>query len=239
MDAGLHGSEANAPPLLEQAVQAFRRALEVYTKANPTERWVDAQLDLGDALMRIAAWANGSQSAMLFDQAAQAYRQALEAVSKQNAPRDWADAHSRLGEVLLDRYERSGADRDPALLDLSIEASQDALQVYNKPDNPQEWANTQMILGSSLLTAGEIAGDAEKLAELLNRSEQAFRRALEVYTQSSDPQNWANTELSFAENELAAQNFPACLQRAASLQDGSLDHRTVGTGPNHPKSTVS
>jgi tetratricopeptide (TPR) repeat protein len=96
-DEGGRASGDQAAALLEQAVQAYRSALEVNTKADLPRDWAFTQVHLGNALNDEGERASGEKAAGLLEQAAQAYRSTLEVYTKADFPRDWAKTQSRLG----------------------------------------------------------------------------------------------------------------------------------------------
>jgi tetratricopeptide (TPR) repeat protein len=179
--------------LLDQAVQAFRSALEVLTKADLPQDWATTQNSLGNALRDEGERAGGDQAAALLDQAVQAFRSALEVDTKADLPQDWAGTQNNLGAALRDEGERAGGDQAAALLDQAVQAFRSALEVYTKADLPQGWAGTQNSLGAALEEEGEQAS-GDKAAALLDQAVQAFRSALEVDTTADLPQDWAATE---------------------------------------------
>ncbi len=113
---GERASGDKAVALLDQAVQAYRSALEVYTKADLPQDWAATQNNLGTALMDEGERASGDKAAALFDQAAQAYRSALEVFTKADLPQDWANTQNNLGNALEDEAERASGDKATALL---------------------------------------------------------------------------------------------------------------------------
>ena len=77
--------------LLDQAVEAFRKALEVYTKADLPRDWARTQNNLGISLQDEGERAGGDKDYRLARPgSAQAYQSALEVYTKADLPQDWA-----------------------------------------------------------------------------------------------------------------------------------------------------
>ncbi len=64
--------------LLDQAVEALRNALEVYTRKEFAQQWAMTQDNLGNALIEKEMRTSGKEGMDLLDQAVEAYRAALE-----------------------------------------------------------------------------------------------------------------------------------------------------------------
>ena len=95
--------------LLDSAVQAYRSALEVRTKADLPQDWATTQNNLGLALLDEGERASGEQSAALLEQAMQAYRSALEVFTKVDAPYYWALTMRNLAIVYKDQGNTAAA----------------------------------------------------------------------------------------------------------------------------------
>jgi tetratricopeptide (TPR) repeat protein len=195
MGQGERSSGAQATELLAQAVQAYRAALEVYTKADMPQDWAKTQNNLGGALRSQGERSSGAQATELLAQTVQAYRAALEVYTKADMPQDWARTQIDLGDALVDQGERSSGAQATELLAQAVQAFRAALEVYTKADLPQYWAMTQNNLGGALVDQGGRSSGAQA-TELLAQAVQAYRAALEVYTKADLPQDWAKTQLN-------------------------------------------
>jgi tetratricopeptide (TPR) repeat protein len=213
-------SEDKAAALLDQAVQAYRRALEVYTRADLPRYWAATQNNLGIALMHEGDHASGDKAAALLDQAVQAYRSVLEVCTKADLPKDWAGTQNNLGIALMHEGEGASGDKAVALLDQAVRAYRSALEVYTKADMPQAWASAQNNLGIALMDEEEWAS-GDKAAALLDQAVQAFRSALEVRTKADLPQDWAATQNNLG-LALEAEGQRASGDRAAALFDQAV-----------------
>ena len=76
--------------MFDQAVQAFRSALEVRTKADLPQEWAATQNDLGNALMDEGERASGDKAAALLAEAVEAFQNALQVYTRVDLPQGWA-----------------------------------------------------------------------------------------------------------------------------------------------------
>jgi tetratricopeptide (TPR) repeat protein len=194
MDQALHsGTAAQATDLLTKALEAFRSALDIRTKANLPQGWATTQSNLGTALTNQAVLSSGAESIHLLSQAVEAYRAALEVYTKTDLPQDWAGVENNLGIALADQAERSGETPAKNLLVQAIEAYRAALEVYSEQALPQDFAMTQNNLALALRHLAE-RNNGPEAKDLLAQSIVAYRAALDVYTKSDTPLSWAKTE---------------------------------------------
>jgi tetratricopeptide (TPR) repeat protein len=80
------GDDAAAAALLAQAVEAYRNALQVYTRERFPQDWARTQNNLGSALKEQAPRTAGDDAAALLAQAVEAYRNALQVFSERDFP---------------------------------------------------------------------------------------------------------------------------------------------------------
>ncbi len=219
-DEGMRASGENAMALLDQAVQAYTHALEVDTKADLPQNWAITQSNLGVALKEEATRSTGDKAMALFDQAVEADRNVLEVYTQAGQPRYWAQTQMNLGDALSAEGMQAGGDKAIGLLDQAAQAYRSALELHIKTDNPLGCAEVQSSLGAVLLTEGELVG-AARGTELLDQALQAFQESLKVYTKD-DPADWATSELSIIEADLAAGRFEKCLAQTAAMTGDNL-----------------
>ena len=86
--------------LLEEAVAAYRSALEVATKDDLPQRWAVNQNNLGIALRDLGTRSGGEEGRKLLEEAVAAYRSALEVYTKADLPQYWAMTQNNLGGAL-------------------------------------------------------------------------------------------------------------------------------------------
>lgn len=88
---------------LEEAVQAYRAALEEITRERVPMDWVMTQNNLGAALSTLGKRENGTAR---LEEAVQAYRAALEESARERVPLHWAKMQNSLGLALSALGER-------------------------------------------------------------------------------------------------------------------------------------
>jgi tetratricopeptide (TPR) repeat protein len=93
--------------LLEQAVAAYKSALEVYTKTDSPQGWARTQNNLGLALHDLGTSSRGAKGRKLLEQAVAAYKSALEAYTKADLPEDRARTQNNLDIALKALGKRS------------------------------------------------------------------------------------------------------------------------------------
>jgi tetratricopeptide (TPR) repeat protein len=205
LDEGERASGDKAAALLDQAVQANRSALEVYTKADLPQDWARTQTNLGIALKDEGERAGGDKAAALFNQAVQAYRSALEVYTKADLPQGWARTQNNLGTALEDEGERASGDKAAALLDQAAQAFRSALEVYTKADLPQDWARNEA-----------------NLMGLYHNLTFQFADALNIGKELADFNPNADNRMNLLEAELTGASFQECIEQAAKLDDQAL-----------------
>jgi tetratricopeptide (TPR) repeat protein len=121
---GLGGRESGTSHL-EEAVAAYRAALEERTRERVPLDWVVTQMNLGTALLRLGERESG---AARLEEAVSAYRAALEEWTRDRVPLDWAATQMNLGSALWTLGEReSGAAR----LEEAMAAYNRALEIFS------------------------------------------------------------------------------------------------------------
>ncbi|NOX42005.1 MAG: tetratricopeptide repeat protein [Alphaproteobacteria bacterium] len=178
---------------LEQAVMAFRAALEERTQDNVPLGWAMTQNNLGAALLMLAE--RGNETARL-EMAIKAFRAALEERTQDKVPLDWAMTQNNLGNALKSLGAR---DSDTARLEQAILAFRAALEEWTQDKVPLDWAGIQNNLGTVLSTLGARESDSTRLEQAVA----AYRAALEERTQDKVPLEWAATQYNLANLELA------------------------------------
>ena len=162
---------------LDEAVAAFRAALEVVTRERVPLQWAMTQNNLGNALRALGAREDGT---LRLEQAVAAYRAALEVWTRERVPLQWAMTQNNLGNALRTLGEREdGTER----LDEAVAAFRGALEVGTRERVPLDWAATQNNLGTAL----SVLGAREDGTERLEQAVAAFRAALEVWTRGRVP----------------------------------------------------
>ena len=174
----LGGREEAGTGRLEEAVVAFRAALEELTSERDPLGWAWTQDALGSTLRVFGERETGTTR---LEEAAAAFRAALEERTRERVPLDWATTQGGLGVVLLALGEReAGTGR----LEEAVLAFRLALLERTRERVPLDWAWTQGSLGEALRALGsrETGAATEGGAAVA-----AFRAALEERTRERVP----------------------------------------------------
>ena len=178
------GQRESGTARLEDAVAAFRAALEERTRDRTPLPWAATQNNLGNVLQMLGARDRGTTR---FEEAVAAYRAALEERTRERVPLEWARTQNNLGTALWTLGERGGAAEN---FENAVAALRSALQVWTRDRSPLDWAAAQNNLGNVLRSIGERNYDAARLEEAVG----AFRAALEEYSRDRIPLYWAETQ---------------------------------------------
>ena len=103
------GERESGTARLEQAVEAYRAALEERTRERVPLDWAMTQNNLGTALQSLGERESGTAR---LEQAVEAYRAALQEWTRERVPLDWAMTQNNLGTALSEpgrAGERHGA----------------------------------------------------------------------------------------------------------------------------------
>jgi tetratricopeptide (TPR) repeat protein len=153
------GERESGTARLEQAVAAFRAALQEFTHNRVPRNWATTQNNLGNALGTLGARESGTTR---LEEAVTAYRAALEERTRDLVPLDWAMTQTNLGTALLTLGEREGGIER---LDQAVAACRAALEERTRDRVPLDWAGTTYILGyTEALIGGRMADRGRVLA---------------------------------------------------------------------------
>jgi tetratricopeptide (TPR) repeat protein len=218
---GKIGEQSGQDAPLRSAVNAFRAALQEYTRDRVPLDWAMTQNNLGYALRVLGE--RGDDKAL--SDAVTAFRAALQERTRDRVPLDWAMTQNNLGNALRVLGERGD---DQALRD-AVTAFRAALQERTRDRVPLDWAMTQNNLGNALRVLGE-RGDDQALRDAVT----AFRDALKEYTRDRVPLDWAMTQNNLA-NALHTQAVRsrscALLSEASTAIAGALEEFGNGRAP--------
>src|SRR4029077_15471272 len=107
-DQGRRSEGATTAELFDQAVAAYRSALEVRTREQLPQDWAQTEQNLGQALYYQGRQSEGAKGAKMLNQAVAAYRSAPEVYTREQLPQEWATTQNSLGNALSDLGTRSG-----------------------------------------------------------------------------------------------------------------------------------
>ncbi|MGO9741557.1 MAG: tetratricopeptide repeat protein [Roseiarcus sp.] len=213
------GGRESGTSRLEQAVAAFRAALEEFTRERVPLDWAATQNNLGNALQTLGGRESGTAR---LEEAVAAYRAALEERTRERVPLHWATTQNNLGATLSELGKR---EIGTARLDKAVAAFRAALEEFARERVPLDWAMTQNNLGIALAALGERESGTVRLEEAVA----AYRAALEEYTRELVPLDWAMTQnnLGIALQTLGErESGTARLDEAVAAYRAALEERT-------------
>ena len=195
------GEQAGERDWLEEAVAAFRAALEERTRERVPLAWATIQNNLGNVLTSLGKRESGTAR---LEEAVAAYRVALEEGTRERVPLGWATIQNNLGAALARLGERESG---TARLEEAVAAYRAALEERTRERVPLKWAMTQNNLGNALRVLGERESGTAPLEEAVV----AFRAALQERTRERVPLQWATTQ----------NNLGAALQALGERESGT------------------
>jgi len=186
---------------IEKAICCFSEALEVRTRSAFPVEWADIQNNLGNAYHNRIA---GERSENI-EKGISCYNEALEVRTRSAFPVEWATIENNLGAAYSDRIAGERSEN----IEKGISCYNDALEVRTRSAFPVEWAMTQNNLGAAYLRAADYKRIAGERSENIEKAISCCNDALEVYTRSAFPVEWASTQ----------NNLGAAYRRAADYAD--------------------
>lgn len=160
--------------MVETAIRAYQKALEVPYERHTRDIWRSAQRELGWALSAAAAWRGPSAHI----ESALAYASLLEHVSRETEPDTWAMLKLLYASALNESGNNDVAED-------AIRASEDALLVLRIETHPLDWAEANLVRGGLYRTRRVGQRD-----ENLERAIESLDGALRVYTYAKTPRQW-------------------------------------------------
>jgi tetratricopeptide (TPR) repeat protein len=124
---GTLGERESGTARLEEAVAAYRLALEEGTRDRVPLQWAGTQTNLGAALQTLGALESGTAR---LEEAVVAYRAALEEMTRERVPHQWAMSQHSLANGLAALAHRR-TDR-PALLAQAVTHMRNAVAGYRQ-----------------------------------------------------------------------------------------------------------
>ena len=145
------------------AVEAFGRALTVWTRDRHPYEWARALNSLGLTYLDMP---RGHREAI--EAAIQAFTDALTVLTREAHPYEWAGVRNNLGRAYDQRH-------GPGDVERAIACFTETLSVHTRQEAPGDWAHTQHNLGQLYGQSRDRPGDLDTAAR-------HFRAALEVLT---------------------------------------------------------
>src|SRR6516164_905832 len=127
------GQRESGTAQLEEAVAAYRAALEERTRERVPLDWAMTQNNLGNALLRLG---ERESSTARLEEAVSAYRAALQEYTRERVPLDWAATQNNLGTALATLGERESG---TARLEEAVAAYRAALKERTRERVPLDW----------------------------------------------------------------------------------------------------
>jgi tetratricopeptide (TPR) repeat protein len=168
------GNEFGENQALDDAIRAYRSALDMAPRARVPLDWAATQNNLGNALLTLGERESGTAR---LEEAVAAYREALQEQTRERVPLDWAMTEMNLGNALVRLGERESG---TARLEEAVAAYRAALEERTRARVPLKWAMTQMNLGAALATLGGRESGTARLDEAVA----AYREALQENTRA-------------------------------------------------------
>ena len=209
------GERESGTARLEEAVAAYREALEERTRERVPLEWARTQKNLGKALRSSASGRAGRRG---LEEAVAAYREALEERTRARVPLS-GPAQMNLGNCARDARragERDGAARGGGCrLSRGLAGKDPRARAAPLGHDPEQ-------SGSALARLGERESGTARLEEAVA----AYREALQERTRARVPLEWARTQVNLALVHLAffdKDRQPRHLDAALEAVDGALE----------------
>jgi CHAT domain-containing protein len=167
---------------LENAIIAFERALQCYTRNKPN-RWAAVQANLAAIYLE----RNRDDRAQNIEKSILASKQALEVYTREAMPVEWARTVTNLALAYSKRIQGDHIQN----IEDAISAYGQGLQVITRAAMPIEWATTMMNLGTAYRK--RILGDQTQNIE---KAISSFESALEIRKQEAMPLDWAMVKIN-------------------------------------------
>lgn len=221
-ELGIRSGENQMAQYLQGAEEAYRSALK--DCAGEEKDCALVHNNLGSALARHSAGADGEQKSQLLKDAERELEQALDFYNRERPSKRWAMAQNNYANILLDKGKQmpigQGDDDD---LRRAVEAYNSVLEVYDREKESQKHATVQNNLGSALYELWKRKQVEKDLQDALA----AFRTAVDIRNSTRSPM-LANSKLGLAKTltELGkrpeAEDKAGCLNEAIQIFDELL-----------------
>ncbi len=156
---------------LEQAADAYRRALMHISRRRQTLDWGLVKYRLGCVLYKIDMAIGDDNALREAIHACQASRQVF---NRYTHPIRWSEVSNTLAQILQVYGDNV---RSMPILEYAVKCCVGSLQVRTPDTAPLQWASIQNTLGSALFLLAKHTGEWE----YMRQSSEAFRLALTVY----------------------------------------------------------
>jgi tetratricopeptide (TPR) repeat protein len=213
------GERESGTARFEEAVAAFREALQEQTRERVPLDWARTQSNLGIVFVRLGERESGTAR---FEEAVAAFREALMERTRERVPLDWAMTQNNLGIALRELGEKESG---TAKLEEAVAAYREVLKEWTRERAPLDWARGQNNLGLALRALGGRETGTAKLEEAVA----TYGEALKERTRERVPLYWAATQHNLG-NALRAlggrESGTAKLEEAVAAYREALKERT-------------
>jgi tetratricopeptide (TPR) repeat protein len=202
---------------LGEAVAAYRKALEVYTREELPQNWAGTQNNLGNLLQEQGIRTGGAEGTKLLGEAVAAYRKALEVYTREELPQGWTGTQNNLGNALREQGIRTGGAEGTRLLGEAVAAFRKALDVRTVDHFPLQWAQNQNNLADTYWFLKDWPNAAECYTNVLKvypNYERAFQRSSYLYMEEL-----FNFAAAYELNEFWSKNNPNDLFAQVGLSE--------------------
>ncbi len=156
---------------LEEAIDAFHGATEVFTRELSPRDWSQLQNRLGIAYYRLDLRTGDPH---LLKRSLNHYQSALQEVPRETDPARWAEIMNNLCQTLQVYGDHMGS---VDILNRAVETARAALEERPRETAPLSWATSQNNLGSAYFLMARLSHDPTHLEAAV----EAFGQALEVF----------------------------------------------------------
>lgn len=172
--------------VLENAIEDFATAAEIFSKNGFQKEWAETQNDLGKALLVFGRTQNSLPE---IDMAISSFEAALSQSNRVGSPLQWAAIKVNLADALsvLGPQEPNHEKLNEAVL-----AYRSALQIYTLERSPLAWASVQHSLGATLQSIGK----KQKNSEAMKQAVEAYNLALEIRTPEISRMGFVVTQIN-------------------------------------------
>ena len=207
-----------------QAIDAYKKALEVFTPEQMPLEWASTQNSLGAAFASLGEKENSKQHLV---KSIEFYNKALEVYTRDQTPMYWATTLLNLGGALTLLGKQNSSTQH---LVKAVEIYEIVLEVLTSDQRPVEWAITQNNLGYTLTVLGLLENNPKRVELAVD----AYNKALKERTREMAPLEWAGTQNNLG-NALAGlgllENNPKRVELAVDAYNKALEESTREMAP--------
>lgn len=219
----------NDTDCLEQAADAYRRALMHISRCRQTLDWGLVKYRLGCMLYKIDLAIGDDNALREAIHACQASRQVF---NRYTHPIRWSEVSNTLAQILQVYGDNV---RSMPALEYAVKCCVGALQVRTPDTAPLQWASIQNTLGSTLFLLAKHSGEWS----YMRQSSDAFRLALMVYKDNGAGRMATITERNLQRAEKQVHNSheqhtadPVWAQNFNIAEDNDYDWQSFLNGSN-------